>query len=160
MDCETITEGSDLLFYTDHNYGELIPAVAEKHTSSELSPEVTEHYKCSYCSKYFTKDKEETTIEVLTGPTPEHSFTDENDTSCNACDYVKYVAGNVDDDTEITDRDAVYLLYHTFLPDIYPVNQDCDFNGDGEINDKDAVYLLYHTFLPDLYPLSEKRRKI
>ena len=32
----------------------------------------------------------------------------------------------------ITDRDAVHLLYHTFLPDLYPVNQDCDFNGDGE----------------------------
>ena len=64
-----------------------------------------------------------------------------------------YIIGDVDGVEGVTDRDAVYLLYHTFLSDIYPVNQDCDFNGDGEVNDKDAVYLLYHTFLPDLYPI-------
>ena len=69
--------------------------------------------------------------------------------------YADYKEGDLDCDFEISDSDAVYLLYYTFLPDIYPINQDCDFNGDGEINDKDAVYLLYYTFLPDLYPLSE-----
>ena len=61
--------------------------------------------------------------------------------------------GDLNGDESVTDADAVYLLYYTFLPDIYPVNQDCDFNGDGQVNDKDAVYLLYHTFLPDLYPI-------
>ncbi|MBO5089656.1 MAG: InlB B-repeat-containing protein, partial [Clostridia bacterium] len=66
----------------------------------------------------------------------------------------KYVVGDIDGVEGVTDRDAVYLLYHTFLSDIYPVNQDCDFNGDGEVNDKDAIYLLYHTFLPELYPLA------
>lgn len=66
----------------------------------------------------------------------------------------KYVVGDIDGVEGVTDRDAVYLLYHTFLSDIYPVNQDCDFNGDGEVNDKDAVYLLYYTFLPDLYPIN------
>lgn len=64
-----------------------------------------------------------------------------------------YIAGDVNGDDEVTDRDAVHLLYHTFLPDLYPVNQDCDFNGDGEVTDRDAVYLLYYTFLPDLYPI-------
>ena len=68
--------------------------------------------------------------------------------------YVPYVLGDIDGVEGVTDRDAVYLLYHTFLSDIYPVNQDCDFNGDGEVNDKDAVYLLYYTFLPDLYPIN------
>ena len=66
----------------------------------------------------------------------------------------KYTPGDIDGVEGVTDADAVYLLYHTFLSDIYPVNQDCDFNGDGEVNDKDAVYLLYYTFLPDLYPIN------
>ena len=67
---------------------------------------------------------------------------------------VTYTPGDLDGVEGVTDADAVYLLYHTFLPGLYPVNQDCDFNGDGEVNDVDAVYLLYHTFLPDLYPIS------
>ena len=66
----------------------------------------------------------------------------------------QYTPGDIDGVEGVTDADAVYLLYHTFLSDIYPVNQDCDFNGDGEVNDKDAVYLLYYTFLPDLYPIN------
>ena len=65
-----------------------------------------------------------------------------------------YTPGDIDGVEGVTDRDAVHLLYHTFLPDLYPVNQDCDFNNDGFVNDKDAVYLLYHTFLPDLYPIN------
>ena len=64
-----------------------------------------------------------------------------------------YTPGDLDGVEGVTDADAVYLLYHTFLPDLYPVDQDCDFNGDGEVNDSDAVHLLYYTFLPDLYPL-------
>ena len=68
--------------------------------------------------------------------------------------YVPYVLGDIDGVEGVTDRDAVYLLYHTFLSDIYPVNQDRDFKGDGEGNDKVAVYLLYNTFLPDLYPIN------
>ena len=66
----------------------------------------------------------------------------------------RYTPGDIDGVEGVTDRDAVHLLYHTFLPDLYPVNQDCDFNNDGSVNDKDAVYLLYHTFLPDLYPIN------
>ena len=67
---------------------------------------------------------------------------------------IDYTPGDIDGVEGVTDRDAVYLLYYTFLPDMYPINQDCDFNGDGEVNDKDAVYLLYYTFLPDLYPIN------
>ncbi len=63
-------------------------------------------------------------------------------------------SGDMNADGEITDADAVYLLYYTFLPEQYPINQECDFNDDGEITDQDAVYLLYHTFLPDQYPIS------
>ena len=60
----------------DHNYGELIPAVAEKHTATELKPSVDAHYICDECSKYFTKDKQETTLDELTGTMPTHNFGD------------------------------------------------------------------------------------
>ena len=87
-------------------------------------------------------------------PLANHVFDDAEDLYCNDCGTTKYTPGDIDGVEGVTDRDAVHLLYHTFLPDLYPVNQDCDFNNDGSVNDKDAVYLLYHTFLPDLYPIS------
>ena len=85
-----------------------------------------------------------------------HIYDNKDDLICNCCGHERppYTPGDLDDNDDVTDRDAVHLLYHTFLPDLYPVNQDCDFNNDGYVNDKDAVYLLYHTFLPDLYPLN------
>ncbi|MBE5817993.1 MAG: hypothetical protein E7312_02955, partial [Clostridiales bacterium] len=58
----------------DHDYGELIPASAEKHTPAELSPSVAAHYHCAECGKYFTESKAETTLDALTGETPSHSF--------------------------------------------------------------------------------------
>jgi hypothetical protein len=79
-----------------------------------------------------------------------------NDPLLNAAwmyEWKPYTPGDLDGVEGVTDADAVYLLYHTFVPGLYPVDQECDFNGDGEVNDADAVHLLYYTFLPDLYPL-------
>ena len=91
---------------------------------------------------------------------------DEYDT-CEDCDYttyveipmVPYIAGDVTGDDEVTDADAVYLLYATFYPEKYPLNQDADYNGDGEVTDADAVYLLYATFYPEKYPLTKTEVK-
>ena len=109
------------------------------------------------------------TSNVFTGLTPETNYMfyqrkAENDRyyvssssgslTVKTLEQPQYTPGDIDGVAGVTDADAVYLLYHTFLSDIYPVNQDCDFNGDGEVNDKDAVYLLYYTFLPDLYPIN------
>ncbi len=63
------------------------------------------------------------------------------------------IKGDTDGNGVINSDDAIYLLYHTFLPDMFPANQDCDFDGNGYINSDDAIYLLYYTFLPDLFPL-------
>ncbi len=62
--------------------------------------------------------------------------------------------GNVDGIEGIADADAEYLLMHTFFSEEYPVNQDCDFNGDGFVTDADAEHLLMYTFFPDDYPLN------
>ena len=58
-----------------HSYGELIPAKAAVHTKDTLEPGVDAHYFCGLCGTYFTEDKVETTLEALTGETPEHSYT-------------------------------------------------------------------------------------
>ncbi len=64
------------------------------------------------------------------------------------------IRGDFNGDDIVTDADAVYLLFHTFFPETYPLNQDGDVNGDGVVSDADAVYLLYYTFFPDTYPLN------
>ena len=64
------------------------------------------------------------------------------------------MAGDIDGVEGVTDADAEYLLMYTFFPEDYPVNQDCDFNGDGRVNDADAEHLLMYTFFPEDYPLN------
>ncbi len=64
-----------------------------------------------------------------------------------------YTTGDLDGNDTITDSDAVHLLFYTFFPDDYPLNQDCDFDGDGLVNDSDAVHLLFYTFFPEDYPI-------
>lgn len=65
-----------------------------------------------------------------------------------------YIVGDVNGDGEITDEDAIYLLFYTFFPEEYPIEQPCDFNGDGEVTDEDAIYLLFYTFFPEEYPIA------
>ncbi len=62
--------------------------------------------------------------------------------------------GDTDGNNVVNSDDAIYLLYYTFLPDEFPVNQNCDFDGSGAVDSDDAIYLLYYTFLPDMFPLN------
>ncbi len=57
-----------------HEYGDLVPAVEEKHTSDKLDPAVDAYYQCSVCQMYFTEEKVETEYEALIGETPEHNY--------------------------------------------------------------------------------------
>ncbi len=99
---------------------------------------------CSVCGNVETR---------VVAPTGIHVFDDDEDKECNTCDYVKYVAGDVDGKEGISDADAIYLLLHTYFPEDYPISQPCDFDGNGKVNDQDAVHLLFHTYFPEDYPL-------
>ena len=68
----------------------------------------------------------------------------------SAPDYIK---GDVNGDSELDISDAIYLLYHVYFKDLYPVNQECDFNGDSVVDISDAIYLLYHVYFKDIYIL-------
>ena len=72
------------------------------------------------------------------------------------------VAGDLDGDGAVTDRDAVYLLMFSFFPEEYPVADPttCDYNRDGMITGDDAIWLLMHTFFPDDYPLDSSEVEI
>ncbi len=59
-----------------------------------------------------------------------------------------------DSDGELNDSDVLYLLYHVFFPEDYPVTADCDFTGDGEVTDADVIYFLYHIYFPEDYPIA------
>ena len=72
---------------------------------------------------------------------------------CMWCGFIPPVYG---DSTNYTYSDAVYLLYHTMLPDAYPLLYNGDINLDGIVDRQDAIYLLYHVLLPDQYPIKKK----
>ena len=61
--------------------------------------------------------------------------------------------GDMNADAALECTDAVYLLYHTMLPEQYPIEQNGDIDGSGTVDGQDAVYLLYHILLPTFYPL-------
>jgi len=61
--------------------------------------------------------------------------------------------GDLNVDGSVNDDDVILLLWHTLLPDMYPIQGEADFNADNSVNDEDVIYLLWHTLLPDMYPL-------
>ena len=61
--------------------------------------------------------------------------------------------GDVNLDGEVTGDDALYLIWSTLFPQLYPITADADFDGNGVCNSDDAVILLWHTLLPEKNPL-------
>lgn len=64
--------------------------------------------------------------------------------------------GDVTLDGKVTEEDGVYLLWHTFFPEDYPLETYADFDKDGKLDEKDGIYLLWHVFFAADYPLSVK----
>ena len=82
------------------------------------------------------------------------AYANDNLGMSDGLNLILYITGDVNGDDEITDRDALYLLYHTIFGESYPIEQDCDYNNDEAVTDADALYLLYHTIFGDSYPLN------
>lgn len=74
-----------------HVFTDLIPAQSAVHTATELKPSVAAHYQCSVCLAYFDGNKNPTTLEALTGTMPQHSYSDDQDTTCDTCGHVRTV---------------------------------------------------------------------
>ncbi len=57
---------------------------------------------------------------------------------------VCYIQGDVNSDGEVSEDDALYLLYHSIYPEDYPIVQDGNLDQDeaNMISVKDAYYLL------------------
>lgn len=118
--------------------------VTEHIYNSEWNFNTNEHWhECIKCQK---KDK-----------ISKHIYDNDEDLTCNVCGYERppYTPGDLDGDEKITDKDAIYLLMHSYFPEDYPVNQPLDYNNDGLINDKDAIYLLMHCYFPEDYPITK-----
>ena len=65
------------------------------------------------------------------------------------------VRGDLNNDGQVSDADAMYLLRYTLFGDSrYPISQSGDVNGDGTVSDADAMYLLRFTLFGEIrYPL-------
>jgi len=97
--------------------------------------------------------------EVIKVPTHAEKGSERRD--CANCDHfeirevdvLQTAPGDMNGDESVNDDDVILLLWHTLLPDMYPIEGKADFNADGSVNDEDVIYLLWHTLLPDMYPL-------
>ncbi len=79
---------------------------------------------------------------------------DTTDTIIDVGSKLEHIRGDMNGDEELNSADAIYLLRHTIMEDLYPITQSGDVNGDGKVNSADAIYLLRHTIIPNLYPLA------
>lgn len=55
----------------------------------------------------------------------------------------------------VSDSDAIYLLFHLYFENDYPVPYQPDIDKNGVFNDQDAIFLLYHVYFPEKYPIDD-----
>ena len=61
--------------------------------------------------------------------------------------------GDLDGILGVDIDDAIYLLQHALMPDLFPVSQPVDFDKSGSVEVDDAIYLLQHVLMPGMFPL-------
>ena len=62
-------------------------------------------------------------------------------------------SGDVDGNGAKDVDDAIYLLQHVLMPEMFPVAKKVDFDKNGAVDVADAIYLLQHVLMPDMFPL-------
>ncbi len=75
-------------------------------------------------------------------------------TTYTATYKLRYAPGDMDRNDKLDENDAIYLLWHVFFPQEYPIYARADFDNNGKVDENDAIYLLWHVFFPQEYPLS------
>ena len=72
-------------------------------------------------------------------------------------DYVitesEKVFGDLNKDTKIDTDDVTTLLFSSFFPEEYPIEENCDFNVDGKVDIDDVLHLLKHVYFPKYYAI-------
>ena len=61
--------------------------------------------------------------------------------------------GDFNADKTVGVEDAVYLIWHTLFPEMYPISITGDMNRDGATNDTDAAWLLWYILFPETFSL-------
>ena len=115
-----------------------IPAVAPTCKESGL----TAGTSCQRCQAVGTAQEEVAALG--------HSY---QEGVCTVCGEPEGKSGDLDGIEGIDEDDAVYLLQHILMPDLFPVSQGVDYDNSGVVDEDDAVYLLQHILMPDLFPL-------
>jgi hypothetical protein len=75
-------------------------------------------------------------------------------TTYTATFKLAYPKGDMDRNNKVDENDAIYLLWHVFFPEEYPIYAWADFDQSGAVNENDGIYLLWHVFFPEEYPLN------
>lgn len=80
---------------------------------------------------------------------------------CSRCSHYEsraigeiIIPGDFDGNDKATGEDAIYLIWHTLHPKLFPLQKNADFTGDSKVTDADAVFLLWHCMYPKSYPLT------
>lgn len=75
-------------------------------------------------------------------------------TTYTATFKLAYPKGDMDRNNKVNEEDAIYLLWHVFFPEEYPIYAWADFDQSGAVDENDGIYLLWHVFFPEEYPLN------
>ena len=128
-----------------------ITGLPENHTKGQETRENIVDPTClalgSYDSVYYCSEcSEELSRETITVSALEHTYDDDFDTNCNACNEPRNIIdnGDVNNDGAINNKDYALLMRFINGWEISVTYDACDTNRDGNINNKDCSILMQY----------------